>query len=77
MSLAPACRLQLDYVSECIRKDISEFPVFGFDRFLKSQSPQELRRCNTLLGPIEVGEGKVETYEGQGTLLFFCPYLFF
>jgi SWI/SNF-related matrix-associated actin-dependent regulator of chromatin subfamily A member 5 len=37
-----------------IKKDITEFPVFRFDWFFKSRSPQELqRRCNTLLSMIE------------------------
>ena len=53
------CRLfhysmQMEDVYERIKKDISEFPVFRFDWFFKSRSPQELqRRCNTLLGMIE------------------------
>lgn len=53
------CRLfhygmQVDDVYERIKKDITEFPVFRFDWFFKSRSPQELqRRCNTLLGMIE------------------------
>jgi SWI/SNF-related matrix-associated actin-dependent regulator of chromatin subfamily A member 5 len=53
------CRLshygmRMDDVYERIKKDISEFPVFRFDWFFKSRSPQELqRRCNTLLGMIE------------------------
>jgi SWI/SNF-related matrix-associated actin-dependent regulator of chromatin subfamily A member 5 len=53
------CRLnhygmRMDEVYERIKKDISEFPVFRFDWFFKSRSPQELqRRCNTLLGMIE------------------------
>ncbi|KAK7030739.1 SNF2 family N-terminal domain-containing protein [Favolaschia claudopus] len=53
------CRLyhygmQTDDVYERIKKDITEFPVFRFDWFFKSRSPQELqRRCNTLLGMIE------------------------
>jgi SWI/SNF-related matrix-associated actin-dependent regulator of chromatin subfamily A member 5 len=53
------CRLnhygmRADDVYERIKKDISEFPVFRFDWFFKSRSPQELqRRCNTLLGMIE------------------------
>ncbi|EKM61557.1 uncharacterized protein PHACADRAFT_248237 [Phanerochaete carnosa HHB-10118-sp] len=53
------CRLyhygmQVEDVYERIKKDISEFPVFRFDWFFKSRSPQELqRRCNTLLGMIE------------------------
>ena len=43
-----------DDVYECIKKDITKFPVFRFDWFLKSRSPQELqKRCNTLLGMIE------------------------
>lgn len=41
-------------VYERIKKDITEFPVFRFDWFFKSRSPQELqRRCNTLLSMIE------------------------
>lgn len=53
------CRLNhygmgTDDVFERIKKDITEFPVFRFDWFFKSRSPQELqRRCNTLLGLIE------------------------
>ncbi|ESK92420.1 chromatin remodelling complex atpase chain isw1 [Moniliophthora roreri MCA 2997] len=53
------CRLyhygmQAEDVYEQIKKDITEFPVFRFDWFFKSRSPQELqRRCNTLLGMIE------------------------
>ena len=53
------CRLyhygmRTDDVYERIKKDITEFPVFRFDWFFKSRSPQELqRRCNTLLGMIE------------------------
>ncbi|KAJ7590813.1 P-loop containing nucleoside triphosphate hydrolase protein [Mycena floridula] len=53
------CRLyhygmQADDVYERIKKDITEFPVFRFDWFFKSRSPQELmRRCNTLLALIE------------------------
>lgn len=53
------CRLnhygmRADDVYERIKKDITEFPVFRFDWFFKSRSPQELqRRCTTLLGMIE------------------------
>lgn len=53
------CRLnhygmRAEDVYERIKKDITEFPVFRFDWFFKSRSPQELqRRCNTLLGMIE------------------------
>jgi SWI/SNF-related matrix-associated actin-dependent regulator of chromatin subfamily A member 5 len=53
------CRLfhygmQTEDVYERIKKDITEFPVFRFDWFFKSRSPQELqRRCNTLLTMIE------------------------
>ncbi|TFY66698.1 hypothetical protein EVG20_g4392 [Dentipellis fragilis] len=61
------CRLnhygmRADDVYERIKKDVGEFPVFRFDWFFKSRSPQELqRRCNTLLGMIEKeAEGKVE-----------------
>lgn len=61
------CRLNhygmtADDVYERIKKDISEFPVFRFDWFIKSRSVQELqRRCNTLLGMIEKeGEGVKE-----------------
>ncbi|TFK68179.1 hypothetical protein BDN72DRAFT_769633 [Pluteus cervinus] len=56
------CRLyhygmQSEDVYERIKKDITEFPVFRFDWFFKSRSPQELqRRCNTLLGMIEKEE---------------------
>ncbi|KIJ54005.1 hypothetical protein M422DRAFT_201104 [Sphaerobolus stellatus SS14] len=40
-------------VYDRIKKDISEFPVFRFDWFFKSRTPQELsRRCHTLLGLI-------------------------
>jgi SWI/SNF-related matrix-associated actin-dependent regulator of chromatin subfamily A member 5 len=46
--------MQSDDVYERIKKDITEFPVFRFDWFFKSRTPQELqRRCNTLLGLIE------------------------
>lgn len=46
--------MRADDVYERIKKDITEFPVFRFDWFFKSRSPQELqRRCNTLLGMIE------------------------
>jgi SWI/SNF-related matrix-associated actin-dependent regulator of chromatin subfamily A member 5 len=53
------CRLnhygmRVDDVYERIKRDITEFPVFRFDWFFKSRSPQELqRRCNTLLAMIE------------------------
>ena len=40
-------------VYDRIKKDITEFPVFRFDWFFKSRTPQELsRRCHTLLGMI-------------------------
>ncbi|KAI5120574.1 hypothetical protein M0805_002524 [Coniferiporia weirii] len=46
--------LKAEDVYERIKKDITEFPVFRFDWFFKSRTPQELqRRCNTLLGLIE------------------------
>ncbi len=53
------CRLnhygmRTEEVYEKIKRDVSEFPVFRFDWFLKSRSPQELqRRCHTLLGMLE------------------------
>lgn len=41
-------------VYERIKRDIMEFPVFRFDWFFKSRTPQEIqRRCNTLLNLIE------------------------
>ena len=69
------CRLnhygmQAEDVYERIKKDITEFPVFRFDWFFKSRSPQELqRRCNTLLGMIEKeAEGKqAEEVKTKGT----------
>ena len=46
--------LKADDVYERIKRDITEFPVFRFDWFFKSRTPQELqRRCTTLLGLIE------------------------
>jgi SWI/SNF-related matrix-associated actin-dependent regulator of chromatin subfamily A member 5 len=57
-------RMRADDVHERIKKDIAEFPVFRFDWFFKSRSPQELqRRCNTLLGMIEK-EAEVKQQEG-------------
>jgi SWI/SNF-related matrix-associated actin-dependent regulator of chromatin subfamily A member 5 len=53
------CRLshygmQTEDVYDQTKKDITEFPVFRFDWFFKSQSPQEVqRRCNTPLSMIE------------------------
>jgi SLIDE len=87
------CRLNYygmtaDDVYERIKKDITEFPVFRFDWFFKSRSPQELqRRCNTLLGMIEKeaelrkeeeaknkpSKGKVCFFTGSG--FFNSPYL--
>ncbi len=54
--------LKTDDVYERIKQDITEFPVFRFDWFFKSRTPQELqRRCNTLLTMIEKEtEGEVE-----------------
>ncbi|KAF8801769.1 SNF2 family DNA-dependent ATPase [Phlegmacium glaucopus] len=65
------CRLwhygmHLDDVYERIKKDITEFPVFRFDWFFKSRSPQELqRRCNTLLGMIEKEEEMRQSEEAK------------
>lgn len=68
------CRLnhygmRTDDVYERIKKDITEFPVFRFDWFFKSRSPQELqRRCNTLLGMIEKeAEAKAEEQKAKIT----------
>lgn len=75
------CRLnhygmRADDVYERLKKDITEFPVFRFDWFFKSRSPQELqRRCNTLLSMIEkeaeheeriAEESKPKTTSGRG-----------
>ena len=63
------CRLnhygmQVEDVYDRIKRDISEFPVFRFDWFFKSRSPQELaRRCTTLLSMIEK-EAEAEKVDG-------------
>lgn len=55
-----------DDVYERIKKDITEFPVFRFDWFFKSRSPQELqRRCNTLMGMIEKEEEMRQSEEAK------------
>ncbi|KAF9001710.1 SNF2 family N-terminal domain-containing protein [Cyathus striatus] len=65
------CRLfhygmQSEDVYERIKKDITEFPVFRFDWFFKSRSPQELqRRCNTLLTMIEKEEEALQEEVGK------------
>ncbi|KAJ3557468.1 hypothetical protein NM688_g1461 [Phlebia brevispora] len=65
------CRLnhygmRADDVYERIKKDITEFPVFRFDWFFKSRSPQELqRRCNTLLSMIEK-ESEADSKQKRG-----------
>jgi SWI/SNF-related matrix-associated actin-dependent regulator of chromatin subfamily A member 5 len=71
-------------VYERIKKDIMEFPVFRFDWFFKSRSPQELqRRCNTLLGMIEkeseaeakaAEEAKPKTSASRGKVRR-CPHV--
>lgn len=69
------CRLnhygmETEDVYERIKKDITEFPVFRFDWFFKSRSPQELqRRCNTLLGMIEkeASEQQAQEVKAKGT----------
>lgn len=68
------CRLHnygpVDDVYERIKKDISEFPMFRFDWFFKSRTPQELqRRCTTLLSLIEKeyeGEEQTKVTKGPG-----------
>lgn len=63
------CRLnhygmKAEDVYERIKRDISEFPVFRFDWFFKSRSPQEIaRRCTTLLSMIEK-ESEAEKVDG-------------
>lgn len=79
------CRLnhygmQAEDVYERIKRDISEFPVFRFDWFFKSRSPQELaRRCTTLLSMIEK-ESEAEKVDGvkkgttsRGKVRNHCP----
>lgn len=59
--------LSADDVYERIKRDITEFPVFRFDWFFKSRTPQELqRRCTTLLGLIEK-EADIEQQEEAKT----------
>jgi SWI/SNF-related matrix-associated actin-dependent regulator of chromatin subfamily A member 5 len=74
------CRLHhygmgADDVYEQIKRDITEFPVFRFDWFFKSRSPQELqRRCNTLLGMIEKeAESRAEDTKKNGTVVSSAP----
>ncbi|KAG8942750.1 hypothetical protein FRC04_003520 [Tulasnella sp. 424] len=53
--------LESDEVFEKIKRDICEFPVFRFDWFPKSRTPQKIgRRCTTLLAMI----GKENTGTG-------------
>ena len=66
------CRLHhygmgVEDVYDRIEKDITEFPVFCFDWFFKSRSPQELqRRCSTLLGVIEKEQEKAGPTKKNG-----------
>ena len=58
--------LKAEDVYERIKKDITEFPVFRFDWFFKSRTPQEIgRRCTTLLSMIakENNQGESEDEE--------------
>jgi len=60
--------LGADDVYERIKKDITEFPVFRFDWFFKSRTPQELsRRANTLLGMIAKEDEERQTHQQQKT----------
>jgi hypothetical protein len=53
--------LHSEDVYEKIKRDISDFPVFRFDWFLRSRTPIELnRRCTTLIGLI------TKEFDGQG-----------
>ena len=58
--------LGADDVYDRIKKDITEFPVFRFDWFFKSRTPQELsRRANTLLGMIAKEEEERQSQHQQ------------
>ena len=69
--------MQAEDVYDRIKKDITEFPVFRFDWFFKSRSPQEWqRRCNMLLGMIEKeaeprSQGQVIKGKGRWLLMIF------
>ena len=66
------CRLNhygmsADDVYERIKKDITEFPVFRFDWFFLSRTPNELsRRCTTLLTTIVKEFEDVNTTKTNG-----------
>lgn len=75
--------LEAEDVYEKIKKDISDFPVFRFDWFLKSRTPQEIgRRCTTLLTMIaketnaniedEEEEPAPAPTKGKGKVRFSC-----
>jgi SWI/SNF-related matrix-associated actin-dependent regulator of chromatin subfamily A member 5 len=74
--------MRAEDVYERIKRDVTEFPVFRFDWFFKSRSPQELqRRCNTLLAMIEkeaeqdarvADESKPKTTASRGKVDISC-----
>jgi SWI/SNF-related matrix-associated actin-dependent regulator of chromatin subfamily A member 5 len=54
-------------VYELIKRDAGEWPLFRFDWFLKSRTPDELkRRCNTLLTIITKEEEAAEKLRAAG-----------
>jgi SWI/SNF-related matrix-associated actin-dependent regulator of chromatin subfamily A member 5 len=57
-----------EYIYEKIRDEIRESPLFRFDWFFLSRTPQEIgRRCTTLISAIvrELGEGDVKNKNGK------------
>ncbi|PSN73459.1 hypothetical protein BS50DRAFT_568994 [Corynespora cassiicola Philippines] len=60
-----------DAIYEKIREEIRESPLFRFDWFFLSRTPQEIgRRCNTLIATVvrELGEGDMKNAKGKRTL---------
>lgn len=60
-----------DTIYEKIREEIRESPLFRFDWFFLSRTPQEIgRRCNTLIQTVvrELGEGDVKNGKGKRPL---------
>ena len=57
-----------EFIYEKIRDEIRESPLFRFDWFFLSRTPQEIgRRCTTLISAIvrELGEGDVKNKNGK------------
>lgn len=60
-----------DTVYEKIREEVRDSPLFRFDWFFLSRTPQEIgRRCNTLLQTVvrELGDGDVKNSKGKRSL---------